>query len=91
MLFRIAGGGVGAFFAVALSLAFVEEMLWDRLIWHRGAEQLHRLPAQTRPSRLALRALLGPWTRTSRAASQPAAFYPSDWCESIDEARRRNG
>ncbi len=31
---RIAGLGLGAFFAVALALAFAEETLWDRFIWH---------------------------------------------------------
>jgi len=31
---RIARGGFVAFFAVALALAFVEELGWDRLVWH---------------------------------------------------------
>lgn len=31
---RIAAGGVLAFLGVALLCAFVEEMLWDRLVWH---------------------------------------------------------
>jgi hypothetical protein len=31
---RIARGGVMAFFAVAIVLAFAEEMLWDRFVWH---------------------------------------------------------
>jgi hypothetical protein len=31
---RIAAGGVLAFLGVVLVLAFVEEVLWDRLVWH---------------------------------------------------------
>lgn len=31
---RIVKGGLIAFFGVALALAFAEEMLWDRLVWH---------------------------------------------------------
>lgn len=31
---RIASGGVLAFLGVALVLAFSEEMIWDRLVWH---------------------------------------------------------
>lgn len=31
---RIAGGGLLAFLGVVLCLAFVEEALWDRLVWH---------------------------------------------------------
>jgi hypothetical protein len=31
---RIVAGGISAFFAVLLALAFAEEMLWDRLVWH---------------------------------------------------------
>lgn len=31
---RIATGGVAAFLAVALALAFVEEFAWERLVWH---------------------------------------------------------
>jgi hypothetical protein len=31
---KIVGVGLGAFFVTALALAFVEEMLWDRFIWH---------------------------------------------------------
>jgi hypothetical protein len=31
---RIAGAGIAAFLGIALSLAFFEEMLWDRLVWH---------------------------------------------------------
>jgi hypothetical protein len=29
-----ARGGVAAFFAIAISLAFAEELIWDRLVWH---------------------------------------------------------
>jgi hypothetical protein len=35
---RVAGVGVGAFFAVCLGLAFVEEGAWDRLVWHDRPE-----------------------------------------------------
>jgi hypothetical protein len=31
---RIATGGIAAFLATALAFAFVEEMFWDRLVWH---------------------------------------------------------
>jgi hypothetical protein len=31
---RIVAGGALAFLGVALALAFAEEMLWDRLVWH---------------------------------------------------------
>ncbi len=31
---RIAAGGVAAFMGVLLVLAFVEEMAWDKLVWH---------------------------------------------------------
>ena len=31
---RLAAGGVGAFLGVCLVLAFTEEMIWDRTIWH---------------------------------------------------------
>lgn len=31
---RIVAGGVGAFVGLLLLLAFVEELAWDRLIWH---------------------------------------------------------
>ena len=33
-LARLVGLGVGAFVAVILALAFFEEMLWDRFVWH---------------------------------------------------------
>lgn len=33
-LARIVGMGLGAFLAVALGLAFVEELMWERLVWH---------------------------------------------------------
>lgn len=32
---RVAGAGVLAFLAVVLALAFAEEALWDRLVWHQ--------------------------------------------------------
>jgi hypothetical protein len=43
---RIAGVGFAAFIGVALVLAFVEEVLWDRLVWHDrpfwfGGDDLH--------------------------------------------------
>jgi hypothetical protein len=31
---RVVRGGLVAFFSVALFLAFAEEMLWERLVWH---------------------------------------------------------
>lgn len=34
LLATVVAGGFAAFFAVALGFAFVEELLWDRLIWH---------------------------------------------------------
>ncbi len=34
---QIAGWGLGAFVGVLLLLAFVEEMAWDRLVWHDRA------------------------------------------------------
>ncbi|WP_394848915.1 hypothetical protein LZC95_15860 [Pendulispora brunnea] len=34
---RIIGAGVGAFFGTLLAFAFIEEMLWDRLVWHDRA------------------------------------------------------
>ncbi|WP_437634193.1 hypothetical protein [Sorangium sp. So ce854] len=34
LLARLLAGGLLAFLGVALALAFVEEMLWDRLVWH---------------------------------------------------------
>ena len=37
VLAKIVGGGLAAFFAVALGLAFCEELLWDRLVWHERA------------------------------------------------------
>ena len=33
-LARLVGYGVGAFLAVILALAFFEELLWDRFVWH---------------------------------------------------------
>jgi hypothetical protein len=33
-LAKVVSGGIVAFAAVALALAFCEEMLWDRLVWH---------------------------------------------------------
>jgi hypothetical protein len=34
---RVVAGGVGAFVGLLLLLAFVEELAWDRLIWHDRA------------------------------------------------------
>ena len=34
LVVRLASGGVLAFAAVILAAAFVEEMFWDRLVWH---------------------------------------------------------
>jgi hypothetical protein len=34
LLAKLASGGVLAFMAVVLMFAFMEEMLWDRLVWH---------------------------------------------------------
>jgi hypothetical protein len=34
LLSRVVGLGIGAFLALALLLAFAEEMLWERLVWH---------------------------------------------------------
>ncbi len=34
---RIAAAGVGAFLGLLLVLAFLEEMAWDRLVWHERA------------------------------------------------------
>lgn len=34
LLGALVRGGIAVFFAVALSLAFGEEMAWDRLVWH---------------------------------------------------------
>jgi hypothetical protein len=31
---RVAGAGFLSFFAIALALAFAEELGWDRLVWH---------------------------------------------------------
>jgi hypothetical protein len=31
---RLVGAGVGAFLGVLIALAFAEEVLWDRVIWH---------------------------------------------------------
>lgn len=31
---RLVGAGIGAFLGVLIALAFVEEVLWDRVIWH---------------------------------------------------------
>ncbi|MCS6902540.1 MAG: hypothetical protein NZX77_22620, partial [Polyangiaceae bacterium] len=31
---RLIAAGLGAFFGFLLLLAFIEELLWDRLIWH---------------------------------------------------------
>ncbi|WP_437876299.1 hypothetical protein [Sorangium sp. So ce513] len=38
LLARLLAGGLLAFLGLALALAFVEEMLWDRLIWHDRPE-----------------------------------------------------
>lgn len=35
---RLLSGGLLAFLGVALALAFAEEMLWDRLVWHDRPE-----------------------------------------------------
>lgn len=35
---RLLAGGLLAFLGVALALAFAEEMLWDRLVWHDRPE-----------------------------------------------------
>jgi hypothetical protein len=35
---QVVSGGFLAFFGVALALAFAEEMLWDRLVWHDRPE-----------------------------------------------------
>jgi len=34
---RIIGSGIAGFFATLLAFAFIEEMLWDRLVWHDRA------------------------------------------------------
>ncbi|WP_437905583.1 hypothetical protein WME95_46120 [Sorangium sp. So ce327] len=38
LLARVLAAGLLAFLGVALALAFVEEMLWDRLVWHDRPE-----------------------------------------------------
>ncbi|WP_437723989.1 hypothetical protein [Sorangium sp. So ce861] len=38
LLARVLAGGLLAFLGLALALAFVEEMLWDRLVWHDRPE-----------------------------------------------------
>ncbi|KYG08858.1 hypothetical protein BE21_21215, partial [Sorangium cellulosum] len=38
LLARLLAGGLLAFLGLALALAFVEEMLWDRLVWHDRPE-----------------------------------------------------
>ncbi|WP_438025791.1 hypothetical protein [Sorangium sp. So ce233] len=38
LLARLLSGGLLAFLGIALALAFVEEMLWDRLVWHDRPE-----------------------------------------------------
>lgn len=43
-LSRIVAGGFGAFVTVLLALAFVEEMLWDRLVWHDRPEVFGAAP-----------------------------------------------
>jgi len=35
---RVVGGGIGLFLAIVLLLAFMEEMAWDRLVWHERPE-----------------------------------------------------
>jgi hypothetical protein len=34
LLARVVGMGIGAFLAIVLALAFCEELLWERLVWH---------------------------------------------------------
>ncbi|XYH97418.1 hypothetical protein ACMHYB_58300 [Sorangium sp. So ce1128] len=38
LIARLLAGGLLAFLGVALALAFAEEMLWDRLVWHDRPE-----------------------------------------------------
>ncbi|WP_437589327.1 hypothetical protein [Sorangium sp. So ce1000] len=38
LIARVLASGLLAFLGVALALAFVEEMLWDRLVWHDRPE-----------------------------------------------------
>jgi hypothetical protein len=62
---RIATGGVLAFLATALAFAFVEEMFWDRLVWH-DRPSLFGGPERETP-------LLGP---TARALIVPLLAVP---------------
>ena len=41
---RVAALGLGAFVSSLVALAFVEEMLWDRLVWHDHARLFGFLP-----------------------------------------------